>query len=494
MTSLWLAFDIGTTGTKAALVAPDGRILVSAHREYPTYTAEGGVVEQDAHDWWRAVVETSREITRHPEAKDITAIAITGQMQNLILVDSAGNPLRGVILYSDTAALEESQEVNQLLGADWLRQATGNDQGPDSLLAKMLWLARNEPDVLNVPDARIFLGAPDFIAYHLTGAAVTDSTTASTTGLMDLDLRHYHQRAAFDHLGLGQYASMLPPIASGGAKIGVLRQETAQLLGLKAGLPVYHGPGDAGATTLGAGSGELGRAYAYIGTSGWIAFTATNRADPDRGAMTLAHPTTGRYIQVAPLLTASGNVDWVRGLFNNDSIELLIEDALYRPPSHLLYLPYLNGERSPIRDPLARGAFVGLHVNIQKLDIYRAVLEGVVYAYRHALDALLSSPISSLTLTGGGTRSRDWCQLFADALNVPVIVAGDAENVGVRGVVLAAQISSGEHQNYNPQNYFPVKTTLYPDSQYREHHDRQYQLFRELYLALRPVFARMGDS
>jgi xylulokinase len=492
--TLWLAFDIGTTGTKAVLIAPDGGIIASAYREYPTYTAEGGVVEQDANDWWRAVVETSREIASRPESRDIIGVALTGQMQDLILIDGQGNPLRGVILYSDTAAIQEAQEVNQLLGADRLRKATGNDQGADSLLAKLLWLARNEPDALNVQGARIFLGAADFVGYHLTGTVVTDSTTASTTGLMDLGSRSYHQSAAFDRLGLAPYVSLLPPIVSGGAKVGSLSREAAEALGLKAGLPVHHGPGDAGATTLGAGSGEPGQAYAYIGTSGWIAFTATGRADPERGAITLAHPSVGRYIQVAPLLTAGGNVDWVRDLFNSDAIEILIEDALSRPPTPLVYLPYLNGERSPIRDPLARGAFVGLSANTAKSDIYRAVLEGVVYAYRHALDALLPSPINALTLTGGGTRSRDWCQLFADILNIPVMVAADAENVGARGATLAAQVASGALKNYAPRHYFPVKMTLQPDSRYRQHYERQYRLYRELYPALRPVFGKMGEA
>src|SRR5690606_7293683 len=166
-------------------------------------------------------------------------------------------------------------------------------------------------------------------------------------------------------------------------------------------------------------SGESGWVYAYLGTSGWIAFTSAYRAMPDHGAFTLAHPQPTAYIQIAPLLTAGGNLEWARGVFGGGDYDTIIEQAGARPPSNLSYLPYLNGERSPFRDPLARGSFIGVDPRTSYNDFYRAVLEGVIYAYRHALDALLTSPPSALVLTGGGTRSEAWCQLFADILNLP---------------------------------------------------------------------------
>lgn len=487
---LWLGFDAGTTGLKVALVDSEGRIIRSAYRTYQTHIGENGVIEQDASDWWKAAVEACRELATDNLAKQIEGIALTGQMQDVILIDADGTPLNHVILYSDTRAKAEAEGIVRRFGVERLRSLTGNDQDAGSLLAKLLWLKLHQPNLL-ASAKHLLLGAADFLAFKLTGTAATDTTTASTTGLMDIGERRAIGREVLDEIGIGETLPLFPNMLSGGTKIGDLTENAATELGLKSGTSVYLGPGDAGATTIGAGSGEAGRVYGYLGTSGWIAFTSPGRAAPEQGAFTLSHPKQTYYIQVAPLLTAGGNLDWVKNLFNSDDYDQLIEKSLNPQPSGLLYLPYLNGERSPFRDPLARAAFVGINGRTTKTDLYRAVLEGVVYAYRHALNALLAFPASSITLTGGGTRSQKWCQLFADVINLPVDVAGDAENVGLRGAVLAARVAAGEISTYTPSDHFPIKTSLSPNQEHRQHFDTQYNLFRELYPALKPVFAKM---
>jgi xylulokinase len=488
---LWLALDIGTTGLKAALVAPDGEIVRSAYRTYATHTADGGIIEQNAADWWTASTEACKELAKSDDINRVEAIALTGQMQDLILVDAKGDPVHSVILYSDNRARTEADSIERRMGVERLRNLTGNDQDAGSLLAKLLWLKLHQPKSLEAA-RHLLLGAADFMALRLTGVATTDTTTASTTGLMDLGTRAALDHAVLEEIGIGEAHRLLPKIAAGGTKVGVLTEMAAKDLGLKTGIPVHHGPGDAGATTLGAGSGEAGPVYGYLGTSGWIAFSSPGRALPDHGAITIAHPKPTYYIQVAPLLTAGRNLEWVRDLFGSDDYEKLIEKALQAEPSNLIYLPYLNGERSPFRDPLARGAFVGLNARTTKADLYRAVLEGVINGYRHALNSLLVLPATTVMLTGGGTQSQAWCQLFADIAQVPVALAADAQNVGIRGAVLAAQVSLGEFETYNPPGYFPVKVTLQPDAKYRAHYDQKYQLFRDTYPALKPIFGKMS--
>jgi xylulokinase len=143
----WLAFDIGTTGTKAALIAADGRALRSAYRDYETFTADGGVVEQNAEDWWMAARDAVRGLTGS-DSEDIEGIALTGQMQDVILVDAEGMAVRPAILYSDSRAYVEAAELNATMGANQLRALTGNDQGAGSLLAKLRWLTVHEPESL----------------------------------------------------------------------------------------------------------------------------------------------------------------------------------------------------------------------------------------------------------------------------------------------------------------------------------------------------------
>ena len=490
MTKKWLAFDVGTSGVKAALVDHTGQVLRSVTREYATRTVSGGIVEQNAGDWWAAACAASRALDAYG---DVDAIALTGQMQDVILIDANGDPVYPVILYSDTRAHEEIETLTAQVGTEQLRDWTGNLQDAGSLLGKLLWLQKHAPDALKA-SAWLLLGAADFIAYHMTGVPVTDTTTASTTGLMNIATRSALEQTAFAAMGLEDCARLLPPMLSGGQYIGPLGASAAKALGLQAGVAVHHGPGDAGAATIGAGCGEIGSAYAYLGTSGWIAFTAAEQAQPDRGVITLAHPDPARYIQVAPLLTAGGNLEWVRDLFGSDTYEDLISDALRVSPSSLLYLPYLNGERSPFSDPHARGAFIGLQAGMGKSVLYRAVLEGVVYAYRHALDALAPTLKNAITLTGGGTRSKLWCQLFADIIQQPVAIQAEPEHVGVRGAILAAQVASGERASFAAEDFSPIEVVLSPDTTHAQHFDRQYHIFRDAYPALKAIFSRLAST
>lgn len=489
ITKLWLALDIGTTGTKAALIDSAGHTLRSAYRDYPTHAAEGGIVEQNVTDWWQAAAEAVRELN----ASGVDALAITGQMQDVILLDGQADPLRPVILYSDTRAHAEADELNAQIGADRLCAITGNSQDAGSLLAKLLWLTYHEPQTL-AKSAHLLFGAADYVAYRLTGEAISDTTTASTTGLLDINTRTLLSPALLAELSLSEVIRLLPEVKPGGARIGSLIPEAARMLNLEPGISVHHGPGDAGATTFGVGSGEPGSVYGYIGTSGWVAFTAEQRLTAETGVFTLAHPHPAKYIYVAPLLTVGGNLDWVRGLFDNQDHEELINTALDQEPTQLLYLPYLNGERSPFSDPFARGAFIGLSARHTRDDLSRALLEGVVYAYRHALDTLINESINRITLTGGGTRSQGWCQLFADITHVPVAIADDAANVGVRGAVLAGQVATGECPNYAPSGFFPTSEILQPGSTHSPLYDQKYMLFRAAYPALKAIFAQMHGS
>jgi xylulokinase len=487
---LHLVFDVGSGGTKAALLTPGGEIQVSGYRPHRTFHGQNGFVEQDQADWWSSLQAATLELGQ-PDRQLVSAVILTGQMQDVTLVDQAGEPLRPAILYSDTRARSEADEVIGRLGQAELRRLTGNDQGPGGLLAKLLWLKRNEAQSYRRAE-RLFLGAADYLAFLMTGEAVTDSTTASTTGLLDLATRAPLPATVLAKVGLERVARLLPRVQAGGELAGMLLQEQASALGLPAGIPVYLGPGDAGAANIGAGSGEIGPAYGYIGTSGWVAFSSAERADPDSGAITLAHPAPGRYIQVAPLLTAGGNLLWVRELFGSgNEFGELVDEALAAPPGPLLYLPYLAGERAPINDPLARAAFVGLEPGSGRANLYRAVLEGVAFGYRHALDALAPSGVDSLVLAGGGTRSPAWCGLFATILGVPVLVDEAAENVGVRGAQLAMRVATGYAADYDIR---PKGRSFRSDARLRQHYDALFESYLALYPALRGVFGRLSDT
>lgn len=482
----WLAYDIGTTGTKAALVE-SGEVLESVTKTYETQFGDGGVAEQNALDWWEAMVAATQELDA---ANTADAMVITGQMQNIILLDETLETVRPVILYNDTRAHAEIARVRERVGANNLRRATGNNQDAGSLLGKLLWLIEQEAESIANAKHLVF-GAADYIIAKLTGVVMTDTTNASTTGLLDINRRIALASMIFQSAGLQPAIKLLPKIMAGGTKAGELSAKMAGALGLSAGIPVYLAPGDAGSATIGAGSGDIGTAYAYIGTSGWVAFTADRPADPDKGVITLVHPQVDRFIQVAPMMTATGNIDWMAELFQHEAIAEVIEQGLAQKPSNLIYLPYLNGERSPFSDPFARGVMIGMSPQTTQADMYRAALEGVVFAYKHILDALAPPDLTHLMLTGGGSRTVGWCQLFADVLGIPVKVASDAENVGIRGAIRSAEVASGAVDSYAIDDV-PVTHTLIPQNDYTVSYSQKYALFRQSYEVLKPVLASAG--
>ena len=194
-------------------------------------------------------------------------------------------------------------------------------------------------------------------------------------------------------------------------------------------------------------------------------------------------------------MTAGGNLEWVRNLFGNPSYQDIFDTAFDRPPSNLLYLPYLNGERSPFSDPLAQAAFVGINARTETGDMYRAVLEGVAYAYRHCLEALINNPIESLVLTGGGTRTESWCQLFADVTGVPVILPEEGQHSGIRGTLMSARVAQGSLTSYVPTGSFsPPVRRLEANARLRSMYDRGYAQFRALYPALKDIFTQMNTA
>ncbi len=486
MKERWLVVDIGTGSAKAALMG-EGRILAAASAGYETAHGDGGSVEQDANDWWRAVSVCCRELG---PVDALAGIALSGQMQDVVLLDAQARPVRPVMLYSDLRAHEQSARLHELVDGAELVKITGNHQTAGSLLAKLRWLREHEPGVISRA-AHLVFGGADFVAARMTGVFATDSTTASTTGLWNLAAGNLLDAGLLTRLELAWARELLPRVVAGGARIGQLGASAAAALGMPAGAPVHLGPGDAGSATIGAGCGERGPAYAYVGSSGWVGLSASSIGDAAAGVMSLSHPKPGRVIQVAPMMTSAGNLSWLRDIFASDSYDDIITRAVNSEPARLIFLPYLNGERAPFDDPFARGAFIGISSGTDRAALYRAVLEGLVFAYRHTLSALTPQLPASLTLIGGGARNDNLNQLFADIIGLPVISPPAAENAGLHGALRAAQVALGQRDDYAIPPA-PDARAWQPDPRYREHYARNYQHYLAAYQALKPLFRQLA--
>ena len=480
--STWLVVDLGTTSIKGGLFHTDGELIREiSHPNNQTQT-EAGFHHQEVEKWWNGFTTVINNLMS--SEVEVQGLVLTGQMQNLIFLDSQSEPLHPIVSYSDQRGADQITSWSAEKSVQEQLLETGNEQGPTSLLAKLAWFQQHQPEVLQNTE-KIFIGSADYIGYRLTGVSQTDTTTAATTGLMQLSSRTWHT-ALFAELGLDSILPSLPRLVSGGALLGSLTNEVSEQLKLVTGLPIHLGPGDAGSTTLGAGCGKSGKAYAYCGTSGWVGLTEKRPARLDSGAWTLAHPAADLFIQVAPILTAGDNLAWAKDLFGFNSYEEMIQIALDQPAGKLLYLPYLQGERSPFIDPHARGVWIGMNRQSNRAELTRAVLEGTCFAFRHALHAVSEVRVEELILTGGTSRSDSFCQLFSNVLGITIKVLAEPELTGLRGALAACQLEGATSE---PR----IRKTYLPSADQMSIYDGLFQIFLRSYPALRKSFAQLAQ-
>lgn len=457
------SFDIGSSAVKAVLVTPDARMHLAHTVSYRSLPADS---EQDAEDWWLAFCEVLQNWwAQGVLPSSVAAITFSGQMQCLLPLDGQGSALRQAVLHTDARAGEQALRITQELGADEIHRVTRNPFSATSVLPKLLHLREHEPEVW-ARTARVLVGAKDFIALRLTGRAVTDPTTAATTGMFDIE------RETWSHdwlIALG-LKPVLPELLTAHARVGAVSPQAAALTGLHAGCPVLCGFGDAAATTLGAGVTDASQCYAYLGTSGWVARLVTRPFDtlsdrfnsPGAPLFVLPYlPTLGgaapRRILIGPISNAGAVHRWALDWLNDaDHLSQAqryaqFEQAVASAPfdANLLFLPYLNGERLPVNSAAGQGALVGLAMHTSRPQMMRAALEGVSLSLRWAFDLLQadavcgSGPGRELVVVGGATRSAAWMQILANTFDAPLRIAADADLLPCLGAAATAAAALG---------------------------------------------------
>lgn len=409
-----IAIDVGSSALKAVLFSSSGEALARQVRPYPTLTPVDGAAEQDPADWWRAFVEAVRPLAGEGR---IGAVVLTGSMQNLIPVDATGHALAPAMLYSDARVTTELRRAWQADFPENFDLRIGNR--PDNALCafKIRWFQTRWPDLAE-KTACFHFGAKDVVVQRLTGAKVTDPTTATTSGLMDLAGRQWLPDMVS---AIGINRDQLPDIQAADTIAGHLTKDAAAALGLPVGLPVLTGAGDAAAATWGAHADHHGRPYTYLGTTGWVAAVLTlAEAAPPRPTYTLAAPVGDDVIVVSPFLTAGSALDWAAAL-TGQAIQEALEAAsgVDASPPAGLFLPFLMGERAPFEDRDVRAALLGLDATAGGGTLAYAVMEGIAHAVRHNLESL---PVAwrDMTAIGGAAESELQRQLLADVTGLQI--------------------------------------------------------------------------
>jgi xylulokinase len=443
--SHFLGLDVGTSGVKAVLVASNGDVAATATTPLTMSTPRPGWAEQNPDDWWRATTESVRGVLRQHAPESVSAIGISGQMHSSVFLNAEGRVIRPALLWCDGRTTAECAEITTRVGGEErLRELACNPALEGFTLPKVLWLRNHEPAAYE--QLATVLLPKDYIRYRLTGMLATEPSDASATLMYDTA----HLRWSTEILdAVGVARSIVPDIGGSSEVLGRVRPDAANLTGLATGTPVVGGGADNACGAAGVGVVEPGHAVASWGTSGTVLAPMDRpNVDPGLRAHTFCHVVPNTWYLMGVVLSAGGAFAWYRDTMarelagNPEANQRLNAEAEQVPAGAegVTFLPYLQGERTPLRDAAARGAFVGLSLAHSRAHLTRAVLEGVCFALRDSVSILreLGNSPSQLLLTGGGARSQFVRRLQADIYGVPVSTVNREEGPAYGAALLAA--------------------------------------------------------
>ena len=479
--SVFLGIDVGTTGTKALLLDSEKGIVAEAERPNQLHSINPGWAEEDTDEWWTNVCETTRELV---DGVDVAGVGVTGMVPCTIPLDERGRPLRWSIQQNDARSVDEVEELNRRLAGTRVLERTGSAITQQSTGPRLLWLAKNEPDVWS--KTRTLAGSYDYITMKLTGERTVEANWALETGLLEFASMEW---AADVLAASGGRTELLPPVRRCDEIVGAVTAQAAAQTGLKEGVPVVAGTADHIGSTFASGVLEDGDLLVKLGGAGDIMLAVAEPFVDDRLYLDF-HLLPKRFVLSGCMATSGSLIKWFqRTLAAGASLAELDDEAGAVPPGAggVICLPYMLGEKTPINDPEATGAFVGLQLTQSRGHLFRAVLEGIAFGFRHHLEVFAERGHSPqrARVTDGGSRSLVWTQITADVLGIPL------EKVTLRsGSAFAAAFCAGKgagaFDDWSEIDRFVAVDEVIeprPNAVY----DRTYERFRALYPALKEV-------
>lgn len=449
----YLGIDIGTSGTKTLLIDESGKVIAEANADYPLHQPKPGWTEQDPEDWWNATIKTVRAVMKQSQVSpdSVGAIGLSGQMHGSVFLDKENRVIRNALLWNDQRTTAECEQITDAAGGrKRLIKMVANPALTGFQAPKILWLRNQEPR--NFSKLAKVLLPKDEIRRRLTGDFFTEVSDASGTLLLDVVKRKWSNKL-MNCLELE--TDLLPEVVESEDVTGTLTAEAAKLLGLTTKCKVVGGAGDCAAGAIGNGVVKSGILSTSIGTSG-VMFVHSDEPqyDSEGRLHTFCHAVRGKWHMMGVNLTSGGSLQWwvdsvlrgLKGISDKERYAKATEEAqaIAAGSNGLIFLPYLNGERTPHADSNARGNFVGLNLAHTRGHMTRAVMEGVTFALKDSLDIIqsLNVPVKQIRASGGGSKNPLWRQMQADVFGKKITTLA-VEQGPAYGVALLAAVGDG---------------------------------------------------
>jgi len=486
------SLDLGTTGCRTFIFDIAGTILASDYQEWESIYPYPSYVEQNANVWWESIKKTIESAIKKSgiDKTEIVSLSVTNQRETIVPVDKEGIPLHHALVWQDRRTTDQVEFIKKKIGIDKIYRTTGLTIDPYFSATKILWFKDQKPEIYK--KTHKFLLVSDFIIYKLTGQYYTDHSNASRTMLFDINKLKYSDEIASElELDLDK---MPDPIESG-VDIGEISSE--ETLFDKKTL-VITGAGDQQSAALGVGVVSPGKIKLTTGTGSFIlAYLDDPNFDPDKRVLCSCHAIPGKWVQEASIFTTGAFLRWFRDELaykenmeaveqNQDPYVIITQEAENSPigANGLLAIPHLVGAGAPHWNPYARGLIFGLALGHKRRDLSRAILEGVAFEVRKNIEVFkeLGIDTKELMLTGGGSRSDFWSQIFCDVLGISC-VRNVVEEVTSLGAAILAAAGAGLFPDIAKaaENICKEDKRWIPDSNRHKFYDSIYSFSNKLY-------------
>lgn len=506
--SCFLGIDAGTSGVKALIIDEKGTIKGTGYVECDVITPQPGWVEQDPLDWWKACEGAIMTAVRNSGCgMDIIGIGFSGQMQGTVLMGADDQPIENCMIWMDQRANEEVKEIEQLMTPQEMLDITASYCLNSYWAPKLIWLKKHKPDVFEKTKKVLF--TKDYLRFIMTGEYVTEVSDASMSFFMDVPNRKWSDRM-FEITGIPK-EKVPERLVESQDVAGYLRPVLAQKWGMKAGIPLAAGGGDQPACGVGTGIVAPGVIGSSIGTSG-VVFACADKPFIDkqkRATYSLCHSVPDTWGFLGLCLTSGGSFKWLRDTIfaekktsfaaeGKDIYDYMSSLAAQAPVGceGLTFLPYFNGDKTPINDEYARATLFGMSYRHGLNEICRSFMEGITYSLRDTVEICRSfgMDIKEVRASGGGSKSQLWRQMQADIYNANVVTMNLEEGPAAGGAIMGA-VASGYFKTIKEgcDSILTIDKVTEPIKENVKIYDDYYQTYTSLYGALKDSFAKQAE-
>lgn len=496
--SYFLGIDCGTQSTKVLVYDLAGKKVVArGQAPHRLIAKDDGTREQEAIWWVDAMKKAMKSVPAAVRA-EVKGIGVSGQQHGFVPMDASGKVLRAAKLWCDTATVVECEEIEKAFGGrNRVIAKVGNAILPGYTASKIKWLKNHHPDLYG--RMATFLLPHDYLNFVLTGEQVMEFGDASGTGLLDIQKREWHPGILKALDPKRDWKATLPKLIPPHGFAGRLTTAAAKDLGLPAGIAVSAGGGDNMMGAIGTGTQKEGALTMSLGTSGTLYGYSSKAMIDGEGNLAAFCSSTGGYLPLLCTMNCTVATEQIRGFLKTDLKKMeQLAGAAPVGSDGVVTLPFFNGERTP-NLPHGRASVMGLTpTNLTEANLLRSAMESAVFGLKIGLDSFIRLGFrpKEIRLIGGGSKSRLWRQMTADAFGLPVTVPVEEEAAALGGALQAAWAVScaetGKIQDFSSildrHVAMDPKATCKPKSADASKWQKAFETYQKYLSALAPLY------